>query len=215
MCARAWNPAGAAGPDTAEGERTMKKDEVVIGGTYSAKVGARTMGVRIDSENARGGWNATGVDSGKPVRIKDVRHLRGPAASADGDRTVERADEASGGAGDAGNSNALSLTKERGSKKVKAAPPKEKVAKAKKPPKEKKPKAMSCLDAAAAVLKARGAPMRCKELVEAMKEQKLWETDAPTPAATLSSALLREITKKGSNARFTKTDRGLFALGGK
>jgi hypothetical protein len=69
---------------------------------------------------------------------------------------------------------------------------------------------MSCLDAAAAVLKASAAPMSCKAMVDAMREQKLWTSDAPTPAATLSSAILREL-KKGSASRFKKTDRGLFA----
>jgi hypothetical protein len=54
----------------------MKKEDVSVGGTYSAKVGNKTIDVRIDSENAKGGWNATGVDSGKPVRIKDARQLR-------------------------------------------------------------------------------------------------------------------------------------------
>ena len=33
-----------------------------------------------------------------------------------------------------------------------------------------------------------------------------------TPAATLYSALLREVTTKGDQARFTKTERGKFDL---
>ena len=71
---------------------------------------------------------------------------------------------------------------------------------------------MTCLDAAAAVLKAKGEPMRCADMVAAMKAQGLWETTAPTPAATLYSALLREITRKGDASRFRKSDRGLFTL---
>jgi hypothetical protein len=185
----------------------MKKDEVVVGSTYSAKVGARTLDVRIDGENARGGWNATGVDSGKPVRIKDARLLRGPADADDGGRRVEPADEA----GDAAAGGDLVPatkpgTEKRGGKKARAA----KVPK--KPAKGKEPKAMSCLDAAAAVLKARGEPMRCKEMVEAMKDKGLWTTTAPTPEATLYSAILREISNKKSEARFRKTERGHFAL---
>jgi hypothetical protein len=73
------------------------------------------------------------------------------------------------------------------------------------------PKPLSCLDAAVAVLTAKGEPMRCQEMIDAMKEQNLWTSNAPTPAATLSSAILREI-KKGENSRFKKTDRGHFAL---
>ena len=82
--------------------------------------------------------------------------------------------------------------------------------KAAKAPKEKK---MSCLDAAAQVLKEKGEPMQCKAMVEAMFAKKLWTTDAPTPAATLYSAILREM-KKGKDSRFRKTDRGHFALNG-
>jgi hypothetical protein len=48
-------------------------------------------------------------------------------------------------------------------------------------------------------------------MVEAMKQRGLWSSDAPTPAATLSSAILREM-KKGSASRFNKVGRGLFAL---
>jgi hypothetical protein len=73
-------------------------------------------------------------------------------------------------------------------------------------------KGMSCLDAAAAVLKAKGEPMRCKDLINEMFAKKLWHSDAPTPAATLYSAILREMGRKGAKARFRKTDRGHFAL---
>jgi hypothetical protein len=42
-----------------------------------------------------------------------------------------------------------------------------------------------------------------------------WKTGGKTPAATISAAILREITAKGNAARFKKTDRGLFASSGK
>ena len=74
------------------------------------------------------------------------------------------------------------------------------------------PKAMSCLDAAAQVLKDKGEPMRCKDMITAMAEQDLWHSTAPTPHATLYSAILREITTKGGESRFKKTERGHFAL---
>jgi len=86
---------------------------------------------------------------------------------------------------------------------------------ARRPKTPKAPKAdkgMSCLDAAAEVLKANKDPMQCKAMVDAMGKAKLWSSDAPTPAATLYSAILREIQKKGSASRFRKTDRGHFAL---
>src|SRR5687767_13158333 len=76
---------------------------------------------------------------------------------------------------------------------------------------ESKPKKVSLLDAAAVVLKAKGEPMRCKEMVATVVEKGLWKTDAPTPEATLYSAILREM-KKGKDSRFRKTDRGHFAV---
>src|SRR2546423_110415 len=75
-----------------------------------------------------------------------------------------------------------------GAEKPAKAPRKKKAAK------EKAPKAISALDAAAVVLKAKGGPMRCIDMVAAMKAETLWSTTAPTPAATLYSAILREIT---------------------
>ncbi len=77
-----------------------------------------------------------------------------------------------------------------------------------------KPKALSCLDAAAQVLKAKGEAMNCKAMINEIFAKKLWHSDAPTPAATLSSAILREVQKKGKDARFRKVDRGMFAFNG-
>jgi hypothetical protein len=54
----------------------MKKEEIGVGQNYLAKVGTRYVEVTIDSTNGRGGWNATSVASGKPVRVKDVKHLK-------------------------------------------------------------------------------------------------------------------------------------------
>jgi len=42
-----------------------------------------------------------------------------------------------------------------------------------------------------------------------------WKTNGKTPHATLYSAIIREIATKGSEARFKKADRGLFAASGK
>lgn len=206
MAGGACSPAGVAGPTQkppAEGATAMKKDDVQIGGTYLAKVGARSVEVRIDSDNAKGGWNATATGSGKPVRVKDVRHLR-PVGAAE----ESASDDA----------DVVPLTKLDKERKSSGKPKggKAKVAKApreKKPAKEKapaKPKAMSCLDAAAAVLKAKGEPMACRAMIDAMHTQGLWKSDAPTPHATLFSALLREI-KKGAASRVKKVDRGQFA----
>ncbi len=104
-----------------------------------------------------------------------------------------------------------SLTsKSKGKKPAQADPDLVPLKEAMKPTtKEKADKKLSCLDAAAQVLKAKGEPMNCKAMVEAMAKQNLWTSDAPTPAATLSSAILREM-KKGTASRFKKVDRGQF-----
>jgi hypothetical protein len=74
-----------------------------------------------------------------------------------------------------------------------------------------KPKRTSALDSAAQILREAKAPMRCKEMVAAMQAQGLWTSpNGRTPEATLYSAILREISKKGDASRFCKLDRGLF-----
>ena len=56
-------------------------------------------------------------------------------------------------------------------------------------------------------------PMNCKELVDAMAAKGYWSSPGgKTPHATLYSAILREITTKGNDARFKKTDRGHFEV---
>ncbi len=96
------------------------------------------------------------------------------------------------------------------------APKAVKTAKAAKP--AKAPKAdgkLSAIDAAAKVLRETKDPMTTKEMIEAMAAKKYWTSPGgKTPAATLYSAILREIQTKGKDARFRKTERGKFALNG-
>ena len=74
---------------------------------------------------------------------------------------------------------------------------------------------LSCLDAAAKVLAEKKAPMTTKEMIEAMAAKGYWSSpNGQTPAATLYSAILREIKTKGKEARFKKTDRGQFEIRG-
>ena len=88
---------------------------------------------------------------------------------------------------------------------------KEQVAKAKKQ-QVAKPKKVSAIDAAASVLGKSNQPMTCGELIEAMAAKGLWTSPGgKTPAATLYSAILREIGTKGKDSRFKKTERGKFA----
>ena len=74
-------------------------------------------------------------------------------------------------------------------------------------------KKLSALDAAAQILSESGQAMSCAELIAAMAAQGYWSSPkGRTPAATLYSAVLREMQSKGDKARFCKTGRGQFAL---
>ena len=73
-------------------------------------------------------------------------------------------------------------------------------------------KKLSALDAAAKVLTETGEPMSCKEMIEAMGKKGYWSSPGgKTPESTLYSAVIKEITTKGKESRFKKTDRGRFA----
>jgi hypothetical protein len=66
--------------------------------------------------------------------------------------------------------------------------------------------------AAAKVLAEDGGALNCQEMIDAMAAKGYWTSPGgKTPAATLYSAILREISAKGNEARFKKTERGKFA----
>lgn len=72
---------------------------------------------------------------------------------------------------------------------------------------------MSALDAAAKVLGEAGEALNSKEMIDRMAAKGYWKSPGgKTPHATLYSAILRELSKKGKDARFKKADRGKFAL---
>ena len=72
----------------------MKKNEVQIGGVYTAKVTNKVVQVRIDAESRYGGWEATNLETGKKVRIKSPTRLR---AAVGGDGAATGAKKAKGG----------------------------------------------------------------------------------------------------------------------
>ena len=110
-----------------------------------------------------------------------------------------------------GDENFCSKCKEPKGAKGKGGKKKAKT-KAAKPTKEKK---VSALDAAAQVLGASKEPMNTKAMIEAMATKGLWSSPGgKTPHATLYSAIIREISVKGKESRFKKTDRGNFAFNG-
>jgi len=187
----------------------MKKDQIRIGGTYLAKVTDKVVPVRLDAENPHGGWDATNLATNKKVRIKSAQRLRGPAPERDASQRARAVAEAQA-ADAAANAHAVDpdrvpltevMKPAKAAKGVKA-----KVDKMKKP---------SGLDAAAQVLKDAGEPMRCGDMVEKMLATGLWKTGGKTPAATIYAAITREISVKGTDSRFKKTDRGLFTVNAK
>ena len=91
------------------------------------------------------------------------------------------------------------------SRKAKATKP------AKREPKAKRP---SGIDLAAKVLASAKEPLNSKTIAERVLAAG-WTTSGKTPHATLYAAMIREIAAKGKDARFKKTDRGLFTATGK
>jgi hypothetical protein len=76
------------------------------------------------------------------------------------------------------------------------------------------PRKLSAIDAAAKVLAEVGEPMDCQTMIKTMAEKGYWTSPGgKTPAATLYSAILRELQTKGNDARFKKTERGKFGVG--
>lgn len=71
----------------------------------------------------------------------------------------------------------------------------------------------SQLSLAADILRKAGSPMNCKNIMECI-EKAGWKSDGKTPAATLYSSIIREISKKGAQSRFRKVDRGQFEYAG-
>jgi hypothetical protein len=76
---------------------------------------------------------------------------------------------------------------------------------------ERRPKKVSALDAAARLLGEAGRPMNSQEMITEMAEKGYWKSPGgKTPHATLFAAMLREIKTKGKEFRFAKAERGRF-----
>jgi len=215
----------------------MKNAEVEIGGTYACKVSDKLTTVRIDRENPRGGWDATNLTTRKAVRIKNPRRLRGRAGdgAAEGARVAKMASEATmatkanpeRNTAQQGAPEAAPQAKERtcyvcnkpiatksdgqfispGIYRHKSCDPVDGAKQGK--PRRKRG---GVLDAATQVLAETGEAMTAGGMMAAILEKGLWTTKGKTPAATLYASILREIQKKGDEARFVKSERGKFAL---
>ncbi|HOD84564.1 MAG TPA: winged helix-turn-helix domain-containing protein [Phycisphaerae bacterium] len=195
----------------------MKKNEVEIGKVYRVKVGSNICDVRITGENRHGGWDGVNTATNRAVRIKSAQRLRGLAeprptkrkkvvslaeyeaeVAAAAATTPPPADEPAADAAPAATEAPADAPATKRGRKAKDG--------------EDKPKKISGLDAAAQVLADAGKPMNVGEMVKTMFEKGLWASDGKTPAATIYSAIIREINVKGDQSRFRKTERGHFNI---
>jgi len=180
----------------------MKKNEITIGSTYTAKITNRVVPVRIDATNPHGGWDATNLATGNKVRIKSAAKLRGvyrDTAKSEPAATPTNATRANTAATDAKGESEASTK----------ATPASNATRAKRAAKPNKPKRVSGLDLAAKVLAEATEPLQAKAIAERAIAAG-WKTSGKTPHATLYAAMIREIARTGDAARFKKTDRGLF-----
>ena len=67
---------------------------------------------------------------------------------------------------------------------------------------------LSGLDAAAKVLAETGEAMRPAAMVQVMLQKGYWSTKGKTPAATIASAIIREIARRGKESRFREVAPG-------
>ena len=210
----------------------MKKAEVKIGETYAVKVSGQIAPVVIDEVHPAGGWVGTNQETNRQVRVKSAQRLRGlwDDYLAGGDEPHDRPalvkpeDKAALdglAAGVLGGTEAAGGAKgeDKPERKPKGAKAEKRATRANggdeggKPTTPQATKApMSGLDAAAKVLEEADEPLSCKAIVERAFAAGYWRSDGKTPHATVYSAILREMQKKGDDARFRKVARGKFEL---
>jgi len=179
----------------------MKQTEVQIGGLYKAKVTNRVVTVQILRENTHGGWDALNTATNKEVRIKSAARLHGPAR---GTNTVVKTPTSK---------RVGKQTAQPSSTTTPPASPDETTipAKPQNPTPANKP--LTLVDAAISVLQASDEPLSCPAIVAKAIAAGIWQPKSgKTPASTLYSSILREITQKGQASRFVKAERGKFKL---
>ena len=56
----------------------MKKDEIIIGGIYVAKVSGKLTPVRVLQVSPYGGFDAVNTTTGRQIRVRTAARLRRP-----------------------------------------------------------------------------------------------------------------------------------------
>ncbi len=178
----------------------MRKDDVRVGATYTAKISDKVVPVRITQEKWTGdkhtGWIGLNTLTNRPVRIKSAAKLRAEVTDHN-----EQAEPATPAAPRGAQARRRREARQGEGRQEGQGTQAEKV------------KKVSGLDAAAQVLKDAGKPMGFKEITDGAIA-KGWKTNGKTPQATLYAAAIREIAAKGKKARFRKTERGMFEHSG-
>ncbi|MFN3165585.1 MAG: HTH domain-containing protein [Phycisphaeraceae bacterium] len=209
----------------------MKKDQVLIGQLYAAKITDKIVPVRIDAEHKDGGWTATNTQTNRKVRIKTAQKLRNKIGSTpkdDSDKPATRqavkkklsaaerkkllaqhkADQENARLREEREASPEGMTASEAAMSKSAG--KKRTKKAKDAPANSGGK-LSLIAAAAQVLAKAKKPMTTKEMVDQVVAAGLWTPGAgKTPHATLYSAILRDL--KSETPRFEKVDRGQFTL---
>ena len=218
--------------ETMESKRKIEVDRV-----YSTKIGNTYKLVRITRSLGHGRYEGTALPDGTTVKTTAAA-IKGAGQTVEqyeaSQRPRERANAApapTSSATDATPAGATTATRPKRGRRAAAqtaaaaAPPAAvsntaataranattKTAEAAPVPGVKRRK-VSGLDAAVMVLKEAGEPLNCGEIMNRMLESGLWKTGGKTPASTLYSAIVTEISKKGDASRFRKTERGKFTL---
>jgi hypothetical protein len=163
----------------------MKLENVKVGEAYMLKIGKNAVQVTVKDVDEKGKITVA-TASGKAITVADAARLAPGAHGAPRKTSTPKGTKAARG-------------RNVGQK---GAP-------------QAKEKRVGLVDAAILVLHEAGnKPMNVKEIVDVVLAKKLWSTTGKTPGATLYSCILREIQKKGTEARFVKAERGKFALAG-
>jgi len=193
--------------------------------------------VRLDQTNPHGGWDGVNVRTKRAVRVKSAQRLRGlwpkktlPLVTTDADASrvaarkgLESSEQslaltvagatATGEQTAGEQATATSAPKARKGRKAKQDSTAEPGADTGEPGATgAKKERNSLLNLAAKALAESSEPLNCQQMVEKVLATGLWKTSGKTPAATLYSAILREITTKGDACRFRKTERGKFEI---
>ena len=191
----------------------MNKADVKIGSMYKVKVSGVLAEVRINGVNPHGGWDGMNTKTHRRVRIASAGRLRG-LVDRSGKKQVSTLAE-----------HEAEIAADKAAKGAQAAENRPRAKKAKKATKDAKSpakrdtgkpdaKPMSLLNAAAHLLSlGTRDPMRCKDIVDLAVARGLWTPGSgKTPASTLHAAMSREITTRGDDSRFRKTEPGKFTL---